>query len=980
MLISGLVIRRSGDDKRPDGGIKRGRRYARQVRARARIDENSRVGLAVARGMAAYGDVESVRRTLDVAQTMINFTADQLDDLRTQCSVTAELTQQEIRMLEGKLIKLYCKQLVAKARLANPLPSDIIEYPSLQQWLRVVGLTQESIQMVCFKVNTLEDLREKSEHELNSMLNKNCIYYKEECRRLRKALSNLWRYMDILIKGDTENDSDLYWDSWDSYHLRKEICSKPILSRQRCSIPSESSIPYHNNNNDVLPAASASLILSSPPCISSLLKQEREIKFPSTPPPCKKQLISVQNSPSEVFPLAKSKSHESQLASRPDSMQLDNDDTLSSFRSDFPIKNKSNFSVRRNLPTEQSLDYGTTDYGREESLLSNCNSPVKSPIKSPVKSPIKSPVKSPIKSFFKPPPICTTNAESDDNLAGSETSLNVPKSPCTPVSRGMSHIIAHRFTRSFNVMTVCDYCEKPMFMNTLKCKECKYRCHRECGSKVPPSCGLPRGFYAEFKRTMQSESNLLNVSPVLKRPAATSSNNANLLPPLNRKDRRLSYTQSSMNIPCQGDSSLNTLRYNRSTPSSPALLSATISHNTHTFLKQFHFPDVLIRKEVLSEKLQEMKYRSELAISSDKRRKSDTDDKYDRRLSVSEYNISDSEEIPKSTDSQESLSSDSEVLAAGVTYRCPRQNSMTMGQDWDIPYDELKIIKQIGKGRFATVHRGFWHGDIAIKVLNIFSFYSEDDKILETFKLEVAACRIARHDNLILFLGVCMKPQLALVTSLSRGTTLYTHLHLGGDRYTLAEMNFIAQQICQGMKYLHSREIIHKDLRSKNVFIENRKVLISDFGLFNITKLCHGNRKGEALNIPPGWLCYLAPEIIRRLRPLNRGQDKIPYSIGSDVYAFGTIWYELLCSEWPFRGQPTEAIVWQVGKGMKQSLANLQASRDVKDILMHCWSYHPTKRLDFIEIINLLKRLPRKMLARSSSNPTNCSRSAESMF
>ncbi|XP_024893335.1 kinase suppressor of Ras 2-like, partial [Temnothorax curvispinosus] len=274
MLISGLVIRRSGDDKRPDGGIKRGRRYARQVRARARIDENSRVGLAVARGMAAYGDVESVRRTLDVAQTMINFTADQLDDLRTQCSVTAELTQQEIRMLEGKLIKLYCKQLVAKARLANPLPSDIIEYPSLQQWLRVVGLTQESIQMVCFKVNTLEDLREKSEHELNSMLNKNCIYYKEECRRLRKALSNLWRYMDILIKGDTENDSDLYWDSWDSYHLRKEICSKPILSRQRCSIPSESSIPYHNNNNDVLPAASASLILSSPPCISSLLKQE----------------------------------------------------------------------------------------------------------------------------------------------------------------------------------------------------------------------------------------------------------------------------------------------------------------------------------------------------------------------------------------------------------------------------------------------------------------------------------------------------------------------------------------------------------------------------------------------------------------------------------------------------------------------------------------------------------------------------------
>lgn len=45
---------------------------------------------------------------------------------------------------------------------------------------------------------------------------------------------------------------------------------------------------------------------------------------------------------------------------------------------------------------------------------------------------------------------------------------------------------------------------------------------------------------------------------------------------------------------------------------------------------------------------------------------------------------------------------------------------------------------------------------------------------------------------------------------------------------------------------------------------------------------------------------------------------------------FRTVWYELLCGEWPFKGQPPEAIIWQVGKGMKQPLANLQASRDVK--------------------------------------------------
>lgn len=53
--------------------------------------------------------------------------------------------------------------------------------------------------------------------------------------------------------------------------------------------------------------------------------------------------------------------------------------------------------------------------------------------------------------------------------------------------------------------------------------------------------------------------------------------------------------------------------------------------------------------------------------------------------------------------------------------------------------------------------------------------------------------------------------------------------------------------------------------------------------------------------------------------------------IGHETLCYGrTVWYELLCGEWPFKGQPPEPIIWQVGKGAKQPLANLQASRDVK--------------------------------------------------
>ena len=44
------------------------------------------------------------------------------------------------------------------------------------------------------------------------------------------------------------------------------------------------------------------------------------------------------------------------------------------------------------------------------------------------------------------------------------------------------------------------------------------------------------------------------------------------------------------------------------------------------------------------------------------------------------------------------------------------------------------------------------------------------------------------------------------------------------------------------MGYLHARGIIHKDLKSKNIFLESGKVVITDFGLFSVTKLCHGSR------------------------------------------------------------------------------------------------------------------------------------------
>ena len=151
-----------------------------------------------------------------------------------------------------------------------------------------------------------------------------------------------------------------------------------------------------------------------------------------------------------------------------------------------------------------------------------------------------------------------------------------------------------------------------------------------------------------------------------------------------------------------------------------------------------------------------------------------------------------------------------------------------------------------------TVHRGHWCGEVAIKVWDLTNTKDENDEAatLEAFRQDVATFRKTRHENVILFMGACMNPpKLAIVTSLCKGNTLYTHLHLRKVKFSLNKIIDVAQHIAQGMGYLHHRGIIHKDLKTKNIFLENGKAIITDFGLVNVAnRLCATQIGGEYNN------------------------------------------------------------------------------------------------------------------------------------
>ena len=84
------------------------------------------------------------------------------------------------------------------------------------------------------------------------------------------------------------------------------------------------------------------------------------------------------------------------------------------------------------------------------------------------------------------------------------------------------------------------------------------------------------------------------------------------------------------------------------------------------------------------------------------------------------------------------------------------------------------------------------------------------------------------------------------------GNTLYTTLHLRRDKFSMNKIVIIAQQIAQGMGYLHHRGIVHKDLKSKNIFLENGRAIITDFGLVNVAqRLCaRGSNRDNKSKFP----------------------------------------------------------------------------------------------------------------------------------
>ncbi|HEX3758880.1 MAG TPA: protein kinase [Kofleriaceae bacterium] len=199
-----------------------------------------------------------------------------------------------------------------------------------------------------------------------------------------------------------------------------------------------------------------------------------------------------------------------------------------------------------------------------------------------------------------------------------------------------------------------------------------------------------------------------------------------------------------------------------------------------------------------------------------------------------------------------------------------------------------------GMGRVMRVRHLALGKVFALKLIR--SSIATNPKIREMFYREARLASALTHDNIcsIVDFGQDEAFGLFMVMELLEGQTVHGKLRHG--RLSPKVGCDILWQVADAVRFIHSRAIVHGDIKTENIFlmktaVQRRLVKLLDFGL---ARPDLGRREGI-----DGTPEYLAPE----------RQDGAPASQASDIYALGIVFFELLTGHVPFSGAMADVLV-----------------------------------------------------------------------
>ncbi|XP_011003101.1 PREDICTED: dual specificity protein kinase shkB-like isoform X2 [Populus euphratica] len=262
---------------------------------------------------------------------------------------------------------------------------------------------------------------------------------------------------------------------------------------------------------------------------------------------------------------------------------------------------------------------------------------------------------------------------------------------------------------------------------------------------------------------------------------------------------------------------------------------------------------------------------------------------------------------------------------------------------WEIDARQLIYEKKIANGSSGDLYKGtFCSQDVAIKVLRGEHL---NNKLQSEFDQEVFIMRKVRHKNVVKFIGACTRPpSLCIITEFMSGGSMYDFLHKQKGSLNLQSLLRVAIDVSKGMHCLHQNNIVHRDLKSANLLMdENGVAKVADFGVARVQD------HSGVMTAETGTYRWMAPEVI----------EHKPYDHKADVFSFGIVLWELLTGKLPYEHlSPLQAAVGVVQQGLRPSIPS-HSHPKLAELLERCWQQDPSLRPDFSEILELLQQLDR---------------------
>ena len=267
-----------------------------------------------------------------------------------------------------------------------------------------------------------------------------------------------------------------------------------------------------------------------------------------------------------------------------------------------------------------------------------------------------------------------------------------------------------------------------------------------------------------------------------------------------------------------------------------------------------------------------------------------------------------------------------------------------------------KVLEKIGQGGMGEVYRAEDTNlscEVAIKVLP--EQFTKDPQRLARFEREAKLLASLNHPNIAAIYGFEEVDDVRfLAMELVPGETLQERVAKGP--VPVEEALEVCRQIAEGVEAAHEKGVIHRDLKPANVKVTPEgKVKILDFGLAKafegetpVTDISQSPTLTEEMTragVILGTAAYMSPEQAR-----GKAVDK-----RADIFAFGSVRYELLTAKRAFEGETVTDTLASVLKGEPDwDVLPKTVPSTIRFLLNRCLKKDPHKRLQHIDGARIL--------------------------